>query len=137
MSLVRTPDGFLTNLSRTTPGSSGVTDVFIFNPGSNTNQRSSLRIVNTSAQQGSITISGTDDDGVAGGDVTFTINGKSAMEITAQDLENGNADLGLSGAMGDGTGKWHLVITSDVELRVMSLLNTPNGFLTNLSRPVK
>jgi len=136
MSLIRTPDGFLTNLSRTTPVSAGVNDVFIFNPGSNINQRSSLRIVNDSNQQGSVTISGIDDNGTAapGGDVTFNIAANAGMLVTAQDLEDGNAALGLVGSLGNGSGKWHLQVTSDVNLQVQSLLDTPTGFLTNLSR---
>ena len=56
------------------------------------------------------------------------------MVVTAQDLENGNSDLGLVGALGDGTGKWRLQVSSDVALQVQSLLDTPTGFLTNLSR---
>jgi len=136
MSLVRTPDGFLTNLSRTTPVTNNVNDVYIFNPGSNSNQRSSLRIVNDSSQQGNATISAFDDTGAAspGGNVTFNIAADSAMLLTAQDLENGNSDLGLVGALGDGSGKWRLQVTSDVALQVQSLLDTPTGFLTNLSR---
>jgi peptidyl-Asp metalloendopeptidase len=137
MSLIRTPDGFLTNLSRTTPVAGGINDVFIFNPASNTNQRSSLRLVNSSAQQGSVTVNGFDDSGMAGGAVTFSIPADSGMTVTSQDLENGNTDLGLSGALGDGTGKWRLHITSDVDLQVQSLLDTPSGFLTNLSRTIE
>ncbi len=56
------------------------------------------------------------------------------MSITAVDLENGNAQLGLVGALGNGTGKWRLRVTSDVDLKVQGLMNTPSGFLTNLSR---
>jgi len=135
MSLIRTPDGFLTNLSRTTPVSAGVNDIFMFNPGSNINQRSSLRIVNDSNQQGSVTISGFDDNGNAApaGDVTFNIAANAGMLITAQDLEDGNAALGLVGSLGNGSGKWHLQVISDVDLQVQSLLDTPTGFLTNLS----
>ena len=136
MSLVRTPDGFLTNLSRVTPVSGNTNEVFFFNPASNTNQVSSLRIVNDSNQQGSVTISGIDDNGddAPGGDVTFNISANSGMSITALDLENGNAQLGLVGALGNGTGKWRLWVTSDVDLKVQGLMNTPSGFLTNLSR---
>ena len=132
MSLVRTPDGFLTNLSRTVPVAAGVNDVFIFNPASNENQRSSLRLVNNTSQQGSVTINGFDDSGAEGGEVTFNIPADNGMLLTAQDLENGTSDL--MGSLGDGMGKWRLVITSDVDLQVQSLLDTPTGFLTNLSR---
>ena len=111
-------------------------DVDFFHPGSNANQRSSLRIVNDSSQQGRVTISAFDDTGATApsGDVTFNIAADSAMFLTAQDLENGNSDLGLVGALGDGSGKWRLQVTSDVALQVQSLLDTPTGFLTNLSQ---
>ena len=132
MSLVRTPDGFLTNLSGTVRVSAGISDVFIFNPASNTNQRSSLRIVNTSSQQGSVTIQGFDDTGAASSTVTFNIIGKSAMSITSQELESGSSKF--VGALGDGAGKWRLQITSNTPLQIQSLLDTPTGFLTNLSR---
>ena len=136
MSLVRTPSGFLTNLSSTTPVDVDVNQVWIFNPASNTNQRSSLRLVNMSGAQGSVTISGIDDAGNSApdGEVIFNIPAGSAMAISAIDLENGNADLGLVGSLGDGAGKWRLKVSSDVDLKVQSLLETSTGFLTNLSR---
>ena len=132
MSLVRTPDGFLTTLSRTVPVASGLSDVFIFNPASNTNQRSSLRIVNTSSQQGSVMVTGFDDGGSESGEVNFNIMGSSAISISSEELEKGSEKF--VGALGDGAGKWRLQITSDTTLQVQSLLDTPAGFLTNLSR---
>ena len=137
MSLIRTPDGFLTNLSRTVPASTGISDVFVFNPGSNTEKRSSLRLVNDSREPGNVTITGIDDSGTPGEAVTFSIAANAATSVTAQDLEDGNSDLGLDSALGDGTGKWRLSISSDIDLKVLSLLDTPAGFLTNLSRPVE
>ena len=138
MSLVRTPDGFLTNMSRTTPVSNGVNEVFIFNPGSNQNQQSMLRIVNTEEVQSRVTISGVDDDGneAPGGDVIFNLASRAGIVLSAQDLEGGNGGLGLEGALGDGVGKWHLQVSSETDLKVQSLLNTSSGFLTNLSRTV-
>ena len=95
-----------------------------------------MRIVNDTNQQGTVTISGFDDAGdvAPGGDVTFNITAGQAVFITAQDLENGNAALELVGALGNGAGKWHLQVQSTVDLKVQSLLDTPTGFLTNLSR---
>lgn len=136
MSLVRTPDGFLTNLSRVTPTTGNVNDVWFFNPGTNPNQVSSLRIINNSNTAGTVTITGIDDNGNAapGGSVTFTIAAKSGKEITSADLESGNTGIGLAGALGNGAGKWRLKITSTLDLKVQGLMNTPSGFLTNLSR---
>ncbi len=136
MSLIRTPDGFLTNLSRTTPISGDANEVLVFNPASNVNQRSSLRLVNKTNALASVTISGIDDSGAAapGGTISFTIAANSAVEITAQDIELGNVPVGIMGALGDGIGKWKLQVVSTANLEVQSLLNTPTGFLTNLSR---
>ena len=39
----------------------------------------------------------------------------------------------MSGALGDGAGKWRLRVASEGDLAVMSLLRSPGGQLTNLS----
>ena len=140
MNLIRTADGFLTNLSQVAPKSIlNTTEVYLLNPGSNTNQRSLLRVVNTTGTPGTVAIRGVDDNGKAasGGSVSFQIAANRGLVLTAQDIENGNASKGLSGPLGDGVGKWHLTLESTVEIAVMSLLDTPNGFITNLSRPGK
>jgi hypothetical protein len=49
-------------------------------------------------------------------------------------LENGNPAAGLVGAFGDGAGKWRITVSADANVVVMSLLDTPGGFLTNQSR---
>jgi len=136
MNMIRTSDGFVTNLSGITPKSAQRrNEILIMNPASNVNQSSFIRFVNTSNQAGSITVSGVDDAGFAGpgGEVTFSIAALSATEFSAIDLEQGNQASGLSGALGNGIGKWRLTVSSDVDLQVMSLLQTPTGFLTNLS----
>ncbi len=135
MSLVETADGFLTNMSRAVPVSGLNHEVLVFNPASNTERRSSLRIVNSGTEQASITIAGIDDAGIAGNsDVTLNLSGGRSIAISAVDLENGNSELGLVGALGDGTGKWRLTVTSDVPVEVQGTLDTPAGFITNLSR---
>jgi hypothetical protein len=138
MSLIRTPDGFLTNVGRPVPRiANGTNEVYMFNPGSNTDQRSFLRVANTTNDIGTVIITGIDEAGLAapGGAVAFSLGPREGKQITAQDLESGNAVLGLSGALGDGQGKWYLTVESDLDLRVFSLMDTPTGFITNLSRP--
>ena len=138
MNMIRTPDGFVTNLSKSAPGiSNNLRNAFIFNPASNQNQRSYLRIVNTSAVDGTVSIVGFDDSGVSSGTVTYAITSGAALETPSLQLENGDANSGQTGALGDGTGKWRLSVSADVEIQVMSLLSTPNGFLTNLSSTTK
>jgi len=137
MNMIRTSDGFVTNLSRVaSKPSSLVRDVFIVNPGSNPNQRSFIRIVNTSGQPGAYTITAVDDNGdpAPGGQITFDLDASATREISAKVLEEGIIADGLVGMFGNGTGKWRLSISADVDFEVMSLLDTPTGFLTNLSR---
>lgn len=40
----------------------------------------------------------------------------------------------VTGSLGDGSGKWHIQVASDQDIKVQSLLDTSTGFLTNLSR---
>ncbi len=39
----------------------------------------------------------------------------------------------MEGALGDGSGKWQLHVTSSRYIRVMNLMESPTGHLTNLS----
>jgi hypothetical protein len=137
MSLVRTPDGFLTNLSSLAPSANLVSEVLMMNPGGNTNQQSSVRVSNATDSQAAVTISAVDDAGTSapGGDVTFNLGAGSSVTITSAELEDGRGDL--VGALGDGVGKWYVTIAADADLKVQSLLNAPGGFLTNLSSGVQ
>ena len=78
-------------------------------------------------------IRGTDDAGSSPGPgVTLNIPPGEAATFTAAELETGVAPS-LEGSLGDGLGKWRLEVESTVEVRVMSLLSSPTGHLTNLS----
>lgn len=130
----RTSDGFLTSMHDFVRRSGTDTyEVAFFNPGKNTAQVSLLRILNTGEEAASVQIAGTDDAGNrSAGTVSVTVPEGAARSFSAQDLESGND--GFSGALGTGTGKWRLTVTSEQPIRVMSLLeNQGTGHLTNLS----
>ena len=122
-------------MSKVVGAASTSNKVWIFNPGSNTNQASKLRVINNGSSAAAVSISGVDDAGVAGpgSDLTFNISGGSVKEIMAVELENGSSEKGLAGGIGDGQGKWRLTVTSDEPVTVQSLLETSTGFITNLS----
>ena len=127
------PGGFLTSLHDTAPCASNRCRVVVFNPGSNMNQRSLLRLVNPGAEAAAVSITGTDDSGESPGTaVRLQLPAHAATTLTAQDLEDGTGP-GLSGALGDGIGKWELVVEADRTIHVMSLLKSPTGHFTNLS----
>ena len=144
LAYIRTTDGFLTAMHDPMPASGPGRRAPIFNPASNENQVSLLRLVNTSADEADVVVTGVDDDGMAGDDeVRLTIPPYAAATLTAQELEVGGD--GFEGAFGDGSGKWRLFVervhteneppSTEDERRVfaMSLLSNPTGHLTNLS----
>ena len=139
MGYVQTSTGFLTNMSKVVGAASITNKVWVFNPASNINQVSKLRVINNGSSAAAVSISGVDDAGVAGpgSDLTFNISAGSVKEITAVELENGSSEKGLAGGIGDGQGKWRLTVTSDEPITVQSLLETSTGFITNLSSFVK
>ena len=139
----RTSDGMLAGLHDLVPravvrrpgggGESMGHRVAIFNPASNVNQVSRLRIVNRGDEPAEVTIEGIDDDGASPGTaVELAVPAGATRMVTSQELESGQGE-GLVGMLGDGRGKWQLVVTSDEPVEVMSLMTSPTGHLTNLS----
>ena len=136
-SYMRTLDGFLTAMGNTLVPTDGesfgtacVYEATIFNPASNTNQVSSLRIVERGGRETEVSIYGIDDDGVTYGPVGLGVSANSARMITSQQLEHGDPDL--DGMLADGKGKWRLAIATDGAIVVMNLLESPTDHLTNL-----
>ena len=104
----------------------------IFNPGSNREQVSLLRLVNPSDTAAQISVQGIDDRGNPGSSpVWFSVPVGRSRTVDAEELETGEG--GVSGALGDGFGKWQLIVNGDRPLIAMSLLRSPTGHLTNLS----
>ena len=162
LAYIRTPDGFVTSMHDVvqaefvsgTYGSGSPDDsmrhhVRFFNPASNNNQVSHLRLINTAGIDNVVAITGLDDRGrpPPEGEVRLTLPAHGARTITAQELEQGADEL--EGRFGDGAGKWQLFVSSTVStleipsrrgpirrrpLQVMSLLfSRLTGNLTNLS----
>ena len=130
-SYIRTDDGFLTAMHDTAPLVGGVYQVAVLNPGSNVNQVSSLRLVNTGDGTADVTVQGIDDAGEWSGEVRLSVPAGAVRVYTAALLESGGD--GFDGALGDGAGKWRLTVVSDRPVSVLSLLESPTGHLTNLS----
>ena len=134
LAYIRTPDdGFLTSIHDVAQGESMRWHVAIFNPGRNTNQKSQLRLINTSGIDTEVTITGLDDQGISasGGDVRISLPADAARLYSAEDLEDGHSDF--EGSLGAGSGKWQLFVSADRPIQVMSLMSTPTGHITNLS----
>ena len=133
MGLFRNTDGFVNNLHDTADSIMNRThSIGFFNPGSNSNQASRLRLINISENTNNFSITGIDDAGSDGGGTATVILGPNqSTEVSAAQLEQGTGPV--SGSIGDGTGKWRLTVQSTQPAKVMSLLEDPNDYLSNLS----
>ena len=130
---IRTPDGFLTGMHDVAPVAGRSHRVMFFNPASNRDKVSWLRLANPGAAEAAVTVAARDDAGAEapGGTVTLTLPAGAARTLTAQALEAGGE--GFDGSLGDGAGKWRLTVTADRSIEVMSLLMSRSGHLANLS----
>ena len=132
LAYIRTEDGFLTSMHDIAPDARGRHRIVTFNPGSNTRQRSLLRLVNSGEDSANVAIRGIDDHGVSpGSQVRVTVPARASTTLSSADLESGGD--GFAGALGDGSGKWRLLVDSEQPIKAMSLLSSPTGHLTNLS----
>ena len=131
LAYVRTEDGFLTAIHDTAPGTGYYARLPTFNPASNPNQVSRLRLVNHGTATADVRIQGIDDDGKWSRNVRASIPAGAALGFSAQQLESG--DEGLAGALGDGAGKWQLIVRADQPVTAMSLMESRARHLTSLS----
>ena len=132
LAYVRTNDGLLASMHDVARRAGNVHRVATFNPGRNSRAQSLLRMANPTAREASASIRGTDDNGTPGDEVAAVIPAHGSLTVSAHELESGTGS-GLSGALGVGTGKWRLEVESTDAIRVMSLLSSATGHLTNLS----
>ena len=135
LAYVRHADGFLTSLHSAAPVWAGTHRIATFNPGSNDRQVSWLRLLNTGQTNLPVRISGVDDAGEpSAGSVSLTVPARGSVMLDAPALEVGGK--GIDGALGDGAGKWRLIVETDggtAAVRAMSLMESPSGHLANLS----
>ena len=132
LAYVRASDGFLAPVHDVAQSTSDLHRVVTFNPASDRDQASRLRLINAGNAEAVVRVRGTDDSGMPGQDeVRLRIGAGAARSVTAQELESGGA--GIEGLLGDGSGKWRLVVESDRPIVAMNLLESSMGRLANLS----
>ncbi len=144
LAYVRTSDGFLASMHTQVPSYGRTHRVATFNPGSNGDRKSKLRLIHPRCprfetaicETANVTIYGVDDDGVRSPDVQLQIAPGAAREVTAAELEGLEQNVqGLVGSLGDGARKWQLFIAADQPIQVMNLVERAAGHLTNFSAP--
>ena len=134
LSYAHTQDGLVSGMQDVVrQGGSGYR-VALFNPASTLGQVSRLRLINPGAVAAAVTVEGIDDTGASpGGAVRLTLGARASRLVTADELETGDGE-GLSGSLGDGSGRWRLIVTADRPIAVMNLLaSSSSGAMSNLS----
>ena len=136
---LRTDDGFLTAMNSVVTKQKVEAGwhtyyVPLFNPASDQQQRSLLRVTNPRPLPVSVKIEATDDDGTPApkGQIEFELVGGHSLTLDAVDLEQGHSEL--MGQLGNGSGRWKLWVSADQPINVISLMLSPTGHLSNLSR---
>ena len=133
LSYVRASDGLLTAMHDVAPSEGTRHRVPFFNPASNFEQESRLRLINPGSAPAEVAITGIDSRGDSPGEgVAVTLPAGASLTHTAAELESGRGS-GLRGSLGDGTGEWRLIVESEQPIKAMNLLSSPLGYLTNLS----
>ena len=131
---VRTADGFVTSMQQAAEllaapdGAAAVHGVPFLNPGRNNRQRSLLRVTNHEARRTVVRVALYDDEGrLAEPEEGQSVGPGQTLSVSSQVLER---------RLGSGTGKWKGVVyaTPAADLTVLSILDTPTGHVTNVSR---
>lgn len=88
-----------------------------------------VRVANLGGLVGEVLIDAVDDAGNRHGPLRLRLEGRGTVHLDSGDLEQGNADKGLVGAVGAGRGDWRLALTSALDLQVLSYVRAPDGYL--------
>ena len=91
-----------------------------------------VRVLNQSSRAGTVSMRAFDDTGREFGPVSLSIGARSARHFNSTDLEQGNADKGLSGGVGDGNGSWRLVLDTTLDVQPLAYVRTADGFVTSM-----
>ena len=133
LAYMRTKDGFLTSMHDLAVPRENRLHLATFNPGSNENQVSRVRLVNPGSASLVARVDAVDDAGATPGrGVRVVVPAFGVRTFSAAELESATG-AESTGSIGDGSGKWRLIVTADAPVRAMNLLESPSGHLTNLS----
>ena len=99
---------------------------------SDSGQQGFVLIRNRSDEDGKVTIHGIDDAGKRFGPATLALAAGHTAAFNSEDLEAGNTDKGLEPGLGDGTGHWRLLLTTELDIEARGYIRTMDGFVTSM-----
>ena len=117
--------------------SAGYTVPLLVAPGTSGEPQGLLRILNGTAESGTVEIHAIDDAGTRTGPATFTLGAWAAAEFTATDLQSGNVSRGLSGGICADVGDARLLIDTDLEIVPLAYVRAADGTLSAMHDTVR
>ena len=96
-----------------------------------------LRILNGTDDSGTVAIYAISDAGTRSGPANFTLNASAAVQLTAEDLQSGNATLGLTGGIGTSVGDARLEIETDLSIVPLAFVRAADGTLSAMHDTVR
>ena len=102
-------------------------------PGATGDPQGVVRILNGSQESATVTIHAIDDAGVRTGPATLLLDALAAVELSATELESGNAAKGLSLGLGRLSGEVRLVVDSDVPVVPSAYVRHADGTLAAMN----
>ena len=130
LAYLRMPDGFLTAMHGELPRAGESLSAFVFNPGGNRVQRSSLRLHNPGVAEARVWPWGVDDAGRGRLASPLSVAAGVTASVSARSLESSRRG---GRGLGNGEGKWRLRLGAPWPLSAVGLLESPTGHLSNLS----
>ncbi|MCY4258715.1 MAG: leucine-rich repeat domain-containing protein, partial [Rhodobacteraceae bacterium] len=96
----------------------------------NTKAQGFVRVINHSAEAGTVRLYAREDDGWLHAPITLDIGARQTRHFNSQDLEAGNPAKGLAAGIGAGRSDWLLQFESDLDIEALAYARTKDGFLT-------
>ena len=106
-------------------------------PSADSDPQGVLRLANESAMAASVQIESIDDSGMRSGPVALTLGAEAAVELSATELQSGNAAKGLPLGLGDFSGEVRLVVVSDVPVSPSAYVRDAGGALSAMHDTVR
>jgi len=106
-----------------------------FQPDDSSGRIGYLGLYNRGTAAATVTITGKDDLGVAApsGSMTVELTAGATKVLSSNQIEQGGG--GVTGKLGNGTGYWHLDVTSASDVVAQNFVASANGGLTETSTP--
>ena len=95
-----------------------------------------VRVVNRTDESKTVEITAIDDTGARFGPVSLSLDAGAVDTFSSRDLEEGDADRGLSEGVGDGSGHWRLELDTDLDIAARAYARNAEDYVSRIDATV-